>query len=151
MSALPEQYQRYAQPGQPALQPREVELYDEADPIVHVPDPYNPNRSIAVRRSSLLTVQPTAPRDLSPQPVLDPRAQRLLAGGVGVGAAGAGVGFGLGQLAAGLAMMGTSGAAILAVLLLAASGVRGRGGVSVRNETHVHQKWFGRTDVKNGS
>jgi hypothetical protein len=75
----------------------------------------------------------------------------MLAGGVGVGAAGAGVGFGLNQLAAGIALMGSSGLAILAALLLAAGSMRGRSVVNVRNETHVHQKWLGRTEVNNGS
>ena len=34
MSALPEQYQRYAHP--PVVQPAEVELYDDRDPVVWI-------------------------------------------------------------------------------------------------------------------
>lgn len=142
MSALPEQYQSYAQPSH-MVRPAVVELYDEADPIVHVPDPYNPNGSVAVRRSTLQPVAPIMPRDLTPQPLLDPLAQRLLAGGVGVGAAGAGVGFGLGQLAAGIALMGTSGLAILVGLLLAARMFGPRQVTHVRQEVHQHAGWFG--------
>lgn len=146
--SLPEQYQRYTRPA--PVQPVEVELYDEADPIVHVADPYDPNRSVEVRRSALQPAVRSPVRDLTPQPLFDPLAQRLLAGGLGVGAAGAGVGFGLGQLAAGLALMGTSGLAFLVGLLLAA-GMRGRSVVNVRNESHtyVEQKWLGRTGVTN--
>lgn len=141
---LPEHYQPYAQP-QPVMRSAPVELYDEADPIVHVPDPYNPNGSVAVRRSALQPVAPTTPRDLIPQPVLDPLAQRLLAGGVGVGAAGAGLGFGLGQLAAGIALMGTSGLAILVGLLLAARMFGPRQVTNVRQEVHNHNRGFGRS------
>lgn len=144
MSALPEQYQRYAQPGQRPVRPAKVELYDEADPIVHVADPYDPNRSVEVRRSALQPAVRSPVRDLTPQPLLDPLAQRLLAGGLGVGAAGAGLGFGFGQLAAGLALMGTSGLALLVGLLLAA-GMRGGGQVThVRQEVHQHARWFGK-------
>lgn len=152
MSALPEPYRKYAAPqGQRPVHAYEVELYDEADPIVYVRDPYNPNRSIEVRRSALLPATPTPPRDLTPQPLLDPVAQRLIGGGVGVGAAGAGVGFGFHEIAAGVALMGGSGLAILFGLLLAAGGLRARSVVNVHNEsrTYVQQKWLGRTNVTN--
>lgn len=139
---LPEQYQPYAQTNMRPV--HSVELYDESDPIVHVPDPYDPNRSVAVRRSSLQPVIPAAPRDLTPQPLLDPTAQRLLGGGIGIGAAGAGLGFGFGQLAAGLALMGTSGLAILVGLLLAARVFGPRSVTHVRQEVHNHASWFGR-------
>jgi hypothetical protein len=144
---LPEHYQSYLQPG-PYRAPAAVELYDEADPIVHVPDPYDPNRSVAVRRSSLQPAVPAAPRDLTPQPVLDPLAQRILAGGIGVGAAGAGVGFGLGQLAAGIALMGTSGLALLVGLLLAARVLGPRQVTHVRQTVHNRASWFGTTTTK---
>jgi hypothetical protein len=139
---LPEHFQSYAQP-QPVMRAAPVELYGEADPIVHVPDPYDPNRSVAVRRSALQPVVASVPRDLTPQPLLDPLAQRLVAGGVGVGAAGAGVGFGLGQLAAGIALMGTSGLAVLVGLLLAARMLGPRQVTHVRQEVHQHAGWFG--------
>jgi hypothetical protein len=144
MSALPSQYQQYAAQGQRHIRPAEVELYGEADPIVHVPDPYDPTAFVAVRRSQLQPATPTPPRDLAPQPLLDPQAQRILAGGVSIGAAGAGVGWGFGQMAAGIAMMGGSGLAILLGLLLAAASMRGRGVTHVRQEVHQHAGWFGK-------
>jgi hypothetical protein len=138
---LPESYQRYAQPVPRPVHPAEVELYDDRDPVVWIPGAYG--EMVPVRKSQApAAVQAPPVRDLTPQPLVDPLAQRLLAGGLGVGAAGAGLGFGLGQLAAGLALMGTSGLALLVGLLLAA-GLRG-GSVTVRQEVHNHARWFGR-------
>lgn len=143
MSNVPEQYQRYAHP--PVVQPAEVELYGDRDPIVWIPGAYG--EMVPVRKSQApAAVLPLPPRDLTPQPLLDPLAQRLLAGGLGVGAAGAGLGFGLGQLAAGLALMGTSGLALLVGLLLAA-GMRGGAVTHVRQEVHNHARWFGKTNT----
>lgn len=150
MSALPEQYQRYAQPGQTAIQPGAVELHGDRDPVVYVPDAYG--QMVPMRRSQIPAyAPPAAPRDLSPQPLIDPQAQRLLAGGIGVGAAGAGLGYGAGQMLAGVAMMGTSGLAILLGLVLAAGSMRGRTVINQHHEqhTHVQQKWFGQSDVMN--
>lgn len=151
MSAVPEQYRKYATPlGQSPVYPREVELYGEADPIVHVPDPYDPNRSVEVRRSALQPATPTPPRDLTPQPLFDPLAQRMFGAGAGAGVAGAGVGWGIGQAAAGIASIGGTTAAVvmLALWLLARAG---RPSVRVHNEAHTHvtQKWLGRTNVRN--
>lgn len=142
MSALPEQYQRYAHPATGPAR-IEVELYDEQDPIVHVPDPYDPSRSVPVRRSALQPVAATPPRDLTPQPVLDPLAQRLAGAGIGAGAAGAGIGWGVGQAAAGIAAVGGSSAVVvmLALWLLARAS---RPRVQVRQEVHNHASWFGR-------
>jgi hypothetical protein len=141
MSALPEQYQHYART--PIVQPSEVELYTEQDPVVWIPGAYG--EMVPVRKSQTPpAARALPPRDLAPQPLIDPLAQRLFAGGLGVGAAGAGLGFGFGQLAAGLALMGTSGLALLVGLLLAA-GMRGGGSVThVRQEVHTHVRWFGR-------
>lgn len=144
MSALPEQYQRYAAQGQRSIHPAEIELYEEADPIVHVPDPYNPTAFVAVRRSQLYPATPTPPRDLTPQPLLDPVMQRFVGAGVGLGAAGAGVGWGAGQMFAGVAMMGGSGLLLLFGLLLAAGGLRAsRSTVSIRQEVHNHNHGIG--------
>lgn len=143
MSALPEQYQRYAH--QPVVQPSEVELYDDRDPVVWIPGAYG--EMVPVRKSQAPAPVPASPaRDLAPQSLIDPLAQRLLAGGLGVGAAGAGLGFGLGQLAAGIALMGTSGLALLVGLLLAA-GMRGGSVTHVRQEVHNHARWFGKTNT----
>jgi hypothetical protein len=142
MSALPERYQRYAHPGQPAVQPAEIELYQERDPVVWVPNAYG--ELVPMRRSQApLPVQATPVRDLTPQPLFDPVAQRMIGGGLGIGAAGAGLGWGAGQMFAGAALMGTSGLLLLLGLLIAA-GMRSRGGVHVHQEVHNHAKWFGR-------
>lgn len=141
---LPEPYQRYAQPG-PMSRPAVVELYGDADPVVHVPDPHDPNRSVAVRRSSLQPVAVPQPRDLSPQPLFDPLAQRLVAGGVGSGVALWGGGqflAGAGQLVSSLSGVG----ALLFFLALAGGRVllaRPAGGKHV--EVHNHVRGFGRS------
>lgn len=144
MSALPEQYQRFAQPGPRATYPAAVELRDEADPIVHVPDPYNPHGFVEVRRSALQPVTRPEPRDLTPQPLFDPIAQRLVGGGIGAGAAGAGLGWGIGQAAAGIATIGgtTAVVAMLALWLLARAG---RPSMHVRQTVHNHNRGFGRS------
>ncbi|MFI9465733.1 hypothetical protein [Streptomyces xiamenensis] len=61
-------------------------------------------------------VHPTPPRDLSPQPLIDPRAQVLAAGG----ACAAGVGWGAGQLLTAAAGMGAGTLLALAVVIAAA-------------------------------
>ena len=145
MSALPEQYQRYAQPiGQRPVQPAEIQLYDETDPIVLVADPYDRNKSVAVRRSALQPAQATPPRDLAPQPLLDPLAQRFIGAGVGGGVLLWGGGqflVGLGQVVSALSGVG----ALLFFLALAgARTVLGgrRGGTHI--EVHNHARGFGR-------
>lgn len=91
----------------------------------------------------------TQPRDLSPQPLIDSRAQLVLAGGVGTGVAAAGVGWGLGQFLAPLAAVTSSGALwVLALLILAGAGTRRGGGDTY--VTHNHAKWWGKTTTKNG-
>lgn len=144
---LPEQYQRHAPPtGQRPIHPATVQLRNDQDPIVHVPDPYDPQQSVAVRRSALVPVQRTEPRDLTPPPLLDPLAQRWVGAGAGIGLAGAGVGWGVGQMFAGIALMGTGGLAFLVGLLLAVHLVGGRSVTHVRQDVTVHQRagWFGR-------
>jgi hypothetical protein len=147
VNSLPEQYQRYARPA--VVQPVEVELYDERRPAVREPSVWvesadDPNLMVRIPKRYVQTTPRSEPRDLTPQPLIDPLAQRLFAGGLGVGAAGAGLGFGFGQLVAGLALMGTSGLALLVGLLLAA-GMRGGSVTHVRQEVHNHARWFGKT------
>lgn len=145
MSALPEQYQRYAQPG-PTAARIEVELYDERDPVVWVPDAYG--QMVPMRRSQMpAPVEPTPVRDLTPRPVLDPLAQRIAGAGIGAGAAGAGLGWGFGQAAAGIATAGGTTAVVvmLALWLLARAS---RPHVQVRQEVHNHARWFGRNTTR---
>lgn len=152
MSNVPEHYQRYTQPGPRPVHPAEVELYSERQPAVREPSVWvesadDPNLMVRIPKRYVQTTPRSEPRDLTPQPLIDPLAQRLLAGGLGVGAAGAGLGFGLGQLAAGIALMGSSGLVLLAGLLLAA-GMRGRSVTHVRQEVHNHARWFGRNETR---
>lgn len=149
-SNLPEQYRCYAEP---VVEPdtSAVELYGEREAVVWVPGAYG--GMVAVRKSEApAPMQLAAPRDLSPQPLFDPTAQRLLGGGIGSGVALWGGGqflAGAGQLVSGLSGMGAL------LFFLAIAGGRallgGRGGTYVRNEqhTHVHQKWLGRTNITN--
>lgn len=139
---LPDPYQRYAQPGPTPVRPTEVELYSEADPVVWVPSAYG--EMVPMRKSQApAPVQPTPARDLSPQPLFDPLAQRLAGAGIGAGTAGAGIGWGFGQAAAGIATVGGTTAVVvmLALWLLARAG---RPSVHVRQEVHNHARWFGR-------
>lgn len=141
MSGLPERYQRYAQLGQQPVQPAEIELHGERDPIVWTTDAYG--QPVQMLRSQLPVMVRPEPRDLTPQPLIDPIAARMAGAGIGVGTAGAGVGWGIGQAASGIAAMGGVAAvvAMLALWLLARS-AGGRGGTRI--EVHNHASWFGR-------
>lgn len=122
-----------------------VELHDEYDPIVLVQDPYDPNRSVAVRRSALQPTAATPPRDLTPQPLIDPIAARLLGGGVGGGVLGWGAGefvAGLGKLVSAAASAG--GAALGIALLLLAWKMTPSGGGKTVNITN-NNRWGGRS------
>jgi hypothetical protein len=142
MSALPEQYQRYAQPAPGPVRPAGVELYEEREPVVWVPDAYG--RMVPMRRSQApAMVQATSARDLSPLPVVDPVAQRMAGAGIGAGAAGAGIGWGIGQAAAGIAAIG-GGTAVVVMLALWLLARVSRPRVEVRQTVHNHASWFGR-------
>lgn len=118
-----------------------VELREEYDPKVWVQDPHDPNKSMQVRRSQLQPVEGTPARDMRPQPVIDPIAQRLVAAGAGVGLACWGGGHllaGLSQLVAACAGLGSAAGAI-ALLLLAwklAPSARGKRG----GDIHITNK-----------
>ncbi|EST17894.1 hypothetical protein [Streptomyces niveus] len=127
----------------------ERQEHDEA--VVWVPDAYG--RMMPVRRSQadalLAAVPVTAPRDLSPQPLVDSRAQVVLAAGVGTGAAAAGVGYGLGQVLAPLAAIGSSGV-LWALALLAVLGTAGRRSSQTTNTyvtNHVQARWWGKSSA----
>jgi hypothetical protein len=147
-SNLPEQYRRYASDQQPLT--GSVELYVEREPVVWVPDAYGDLVPMP-KSQAPAPVQPTPARDLRPQPLLDPTAQRLVAGGVGSGVALWGGGqflAGAGQFVSGLSGMGAL------LFFLAVAGARAafaRGGTHIHSEqhTHVHQKWLGRTNITN--
>ncbi|MFK4123692.1 hypothetical protein [Streptomyces longwoodensis] len=134
--------------GRPGETP--VELYEEHDPIVLVPDPYDPNRSVAVRRSALTLGVQLPPREPAPQPRIDPWAQRAVGLGVGAGAAGWGGGHllaGAGQLVSAATSAGSVAGALALLLLVAklAPSERGSRGKTVNVTTHNH--FGGRSSV----
>jgi hypothetical protein len=144
---LPEQYQKYAAPaGQRPVYPAGVELYAERAAVTYVPSAEDPSVMVPVLKEFVQPMQPAPPRDLTPKPLLDPVAQRMLGGGVGAGVAGAGVGWGIGQAATGIAAIGGSTAvlAMLALWLLARSG----GGTHVHQTVHNHARWWGKNVTK---
>ncbi|MFE1928695.1 hypothetical protein ACFW91_39865 [Streptomyces asoensis] len=129
-----------------------VQLYGEqSGTVVYVPGPEG--RMVAVLREHLPSA-PAAyqPRDLTPQPLIDPRAQRIAAGGLLAG----GVGFGAGQLLIGAGQIVSAAAGLGSVVMWAAVAVVasrlapvlfGTGRATVHHHTHVtaSSRWFGRT------
>jgi hypothetical protein len=144
MATLPEPYQRYAQPGQPTVHTA-VELAADRDPVVYVPDAYG--QMVPMRRSQLPNAPVrTEPRDLTPEPLLDPVAQRLVGAGVGGGILLWGGGqflIGAGQLLSSLSGVG----ALLFFLALAGGRSLLGGGrqAGTRIEVHNHVRGFGRS------
>lgn len=139
----------------PLTGPVELSAERGTEPVVWVPDAYG--RMVPVRRSQadalIAAVPATTPRDLSPQPVLDSRAQVVLAAGVGTGVAAAGVGYGLGQVLAPLAAIGSSGL-LWALALVAVLGAAGRRTPSQSHttyvtHTHTTAKWWGKATTTN--
>lgn len=114
--------------------------------IILVPHAVDPNLMVPVRREHLPTAPAPAapPRDLTPQPVLDPRAQVMAAGGL----LAAGTGYGIAQIVNALAGLGSGVLLGLALALVAAKTTRPGPVTHVRNETRVevtnHARWFGR-------
>ncbi|MER7952062.1 hypothetical protein ABTY59_32190 [Streptomyces sp. NPDC096079] len=142
---------QFVTPSRPVHQPVVglVELGDEHDPIVHIQDPYDPSRSVAVRRSALQPIAPTPARDLTPQPLLDPLAQRMLAGGVGAGVTGWGAGellTGAGRLVSAAAGAGSAVVAIALLLLAWKMSPSSRPGKTV-NVTNINS-WGGRSSTR---
>lgn len=129
-----------------------VQLYGEqAGTVVYVPGPEG--RMVAVLREHLPTAPAVyQPRDLTPAPLIDPRAQRLAAGGVLAG----GAGFGAGQLLAGAGHLVSAAAGLGSVVMWAAIAVvaarlapgLGTGRTTVHHHTTTvsnSARWFGRT------
>ncbi|MBC2879789.1 MULTISPECIES: hypothetical protein [Streptomyces] len=124
---------------------------ERTEPVVYVPDAYG--RMVPVLRSQAqalrAAVPATVPRDLTPRPLIDPRAQVVVAAGAGAGAAAAGLGWGLGQVIGPLAAAGAGSAlwavCVAAVVLRLAGGAR-RSTTYITNTTTVTQSasWWGR-------
>lgn len=127
-----------------------VQLHGEQQgAVVYVPGPGG--QMVAVLREHLPT-SPVVyqPRDLTPLPLLDARAQRLAAGGLLAG----GVGFGGGQLLAGLgtavsALAGLGSVVMWVAVAVVASriapAVLGTGRPTTVHHTTVTNRWFGRS------
>lgn len=152
-SPLPERYQRYAVPaGQRPTYPAAVELASEREASVWVPSAERPGEMVAIPKSCYVQgVQATPLRDLAPQPLIDPLAQRMAGAGVGAGAAAAGIGWGLGQAAAGIATIGGSTAVIVMLALYLAAKFMGGGGaqrIQIHNEVHNHNSWWGKSSTR---
>lgn len=143
MSALPERYQRYARTEPHPVRPAEVELYDDRDPVVWVPDAYG--QMVPMRRSQAPhPVQASPARDLAPQPLLDPTAQRYVGAGIGGGVLLWGGGqflIGAGHLVSSLSGVG---ALMFFLALAGARTVLGGRQAGTRIEVHNHARGFGR-------
>ncbi|WP_326598076.1 hypothetical protein [Streptomyces sp. NBC_01803] len=81
-----------------------------------------------------------APRDLTPQPLIDPRAQVLAGGGV----CAAGIGYGAGQILNAFAGIGSGALMALALILLAAKMPARHTGGDTYHVTN-HNRWFGKS------
>ncbi|MFJ7626476.1 hypothetical protein ACIQZN_08305 [Streptomyces sp. NPDC097595] len=130
-----------------------VQLHGEqSGTVVYVPGPGG--SMVAVLREHLPTAPaPLPPRDLTPQPLFDPRAQRIAAGGLLVGGAGYGGGqllIGAGQAVSALAGLGSVAmwAAVAVVASRLAPAVLGTSRATVHHHTTTitnTNRWFGRS------
>ncbi|MFB8122966.1 hypothetical protein ACFVG1_15525 [Streptomyces bacillaris] len=127
-----------------------VQLHSEqTGTVVYVPGP--DGVMVAVLREHL-PIAPAVyqPRDLTPQPLFDPCAQRIAASGLLAGGAGWGAGqlfLGAGQFVNAAAGLGSlvMWAAIAVVASRIAPTVLGGGRPATVHHTTVHNQWFGRS------
>lgn len=154
MTTLPEPYQHHTAPaGQPLpgwpTAPLEgpVEMYGERPPVAWVQDPYNPGRSVPIDARLIHRPEPLPQRDLTPQPLIDPRAQILAGGGVFA----AGTGWGIGQALAPLAGLSTGALVAVAAVVVAArlAPVQGRSKTVINHTTNVANtnRWWGKSST----
>nr|WP_012901752.1 hypothetical protein [Streptomyces sp. Y27]ADA71999.1 hypothetical protein pWTY27_7 [Streptomyces sp. Y27] len=122
----------------------------EDQAVVYVPGPGG--QMVAVLREHLPTAPVVhQPRDLTPAPLIDPRAQRIAAGGV----LAAGVGYGGGQLLVGAGQVVSALAGLgsvvmwVAIAVVAARLAPGLGGGRgpVHHHTTVTTRWWGRSTI----
>lgn len=119
-----------------------VELYNQAQAVMWVPSAVDPNVMVPVSKQYVLPMEAAPPRDLTPQPLFDPRAQIIAAGGVFA----AGTGWGAAQVLSSLAAAGSGVLMWLAIGIVAAKVTAGRGGTTTITKTvHNHNRWFGRS------
>ncbi|MFI1973016.1 hypothetical protein [Streptomyces cinnamoneus] len=98
--------------------PAAVELAADRGPVVWVPDAYGRMVPMPKHLAPPPMVRPE-PRDLTPLPLLDPIAQRLMGAGIGGGALAAGVGYGIGEAVNALAGLGSGALVWVALTVLA--------------------------------
>ncbi|MEU2149305.1 hypothetical protein ABZ741_34035 [Streptomyces globisporus] len=127
-------------------QPAPLHPYTERPAIVYVPDAYGQMVPM-LRDHAPAPMQPAPPRDLTPHPLIDPRAQVIAAGGV----LAAGAGWGVGQALSALAGLGSGALMWLAIALVAwkmAPAAMGR--TTIQNTTNVTNKnrGFGRSTTR---
>lgn len=122
-----------------------IELYGQAQPAVWVPSHSDPNVMVPVAKQYVLPMQPAEPRDLTPQPLFDPRAQIIAASGVFA----AGTGWGVAQVVSSLAAAAGSGFLMWLAIGIVAAKVTGGSGytTNITKTVHNHNKWFGRSNT----
>jgi hypothetical protein len=113
-----------------------MEPYGERGPVVWVPDAYGRMVPMPKHLAPAPMVRPE-PRDLTPLPLLDPIAQRLIGAGIGGGALSGGLGYGIGQVISAAAGFG-SGAAMWIALLVIALRMPARAITNGRDGSTVH-------------
>ncbi|MDX3343718.1 hypothetical protein PV409_37850 [Streptomyces sp. ME02-6979.5a] len=124
-------------------QPAPLTPYGERPAIVYVPDAYGQMVPM-LRDHAPAPMQPTPPRDLTPQPLIDPRAQVIAAGGVFA----AGAGWGVGQALSALAGLGSGALMWLAIAIVAAKMAPAVSRTSnVTNVTNTN-RWFGKSTTR---
>lgn len=128
----------------------EVQLYAERPrgPVKYVPSAENPSRMVAVPAEYVQPMLPMPVRDLTPQPLFDPLAQRMVGAGIGGGALSAGLGWGIGQALTPLAGMSSGVVMWLAIAVIAwktAPALARQTINNISNHTTVHasNRWFG--------
>lgn len=149
MSTLPEPYQQTPVVHPAAVyQPAPLDLRHVDRPaIVYIPNAYGEMVPM-LRDLAPAPMERTPPRDLSPQPLIDPRAQVLAAGGVFA----AGAGWGIGQALSALAGIGSGALMWLAIAIVAAKMAPAVGRTStVTNNTTITNtnRWFGKSTTHN--
>jgi hypothetical protein len=154
VNTLPDPYQqpvtRHLQYGQQYAQAPlsgPVELYGERAAVVYVPNAYG--EMVPMLKHQLpAPMERTPPRDLTPQPLIDPRAQVVAAGGVFA----AGAGWGIGQALSAVAGIGSGALMWLAIAIVAArvAPALGRGNTVTNNTTITNNnRWWGKSNTSN--
>lgn len=116
---------------------------DERPAVVWVPDAYG--RMVPMPKDPITAMQPITPQQVTPQPpLLDPRAQRIAAGGL----LAAGAGWGVGQVLNAFAGIGSGALMWLAIAIVATKLAPAMARTTtITNTTNVtsYNRWFGKS------